>query len=81
MIRGCLYSGVCTFPNEGIREIFFFGLSAIVLSPSPRSQIIDWEVCLTIFNLNCKQNDTSFILMEPKAQLRYTVPVSFNIYY
>ena len=34
MIRGCLYSGVCPFPNEGIREIL--RLSAIMLFPVPR---------------------------------------------
>ena len=36
MIRGCLYSGVCPFPKEGIREIFFLRLSAIMLFPVPR---------------------------------------------
>ena len=36
MIRGCLYSGVCPFPNEGIREIFFLRLSAIMLFPVHR---------------------------------------------
>ena len=63
MIRGCLYSGVCPLPNEGIRERFFCDCRPSCSSQSPGVT----HVSISVHSLVYVYRKLSIVFQVPKS--------------